>query len=200
MTHYLRHHCRSQGTPSLFPSILTPGQLRRKKVASSQEVICEQRVRPSHRKVAGGAGVAVAAGETVPLGSGNAAGGAERDRKCWYACQLRMPAMTRSKRLRISGDQRSNVRVSPRHMRSAASWRRRSTTRCQSALSDETTEPQDVDDQPSNYNGPYKQHRTQEANVSALRLYTLALEPQTFGSDSFVFFKVSALRFQHFGE
>jgi hypothetical protein len=42
MRRYLRHHCCSQGTPSLFPSIFTPGQLRRKKVASSQDVICEQ--------------------------------------------------------------------------------------------------------------------------------------------------------------
>ena len=39
---YLLHHCLSHGTPSLFPSIRTPGQFVRKNVASSQEVICEQ--------------------------------------------------------------------------------------------------------------------------------------------------------------
>ena len=33
----------------MSPSILVPGQLRRKKVASAQEVICEQWVRPSQR-------------------------------------------------------------------------------------------------------------------------------------------------------
>ena len=43
------HHCRSQGTPSLFPSILVFGQLRRKYLASAHDVICEQWVRPSHR-------------------------------------------------------------------------------------------------------------------------------------------------------
>src|SRR5688500_12232758 len=37
-----RHHCFSQGTPSLSPSISTPGQLSRKKVASGQDAICEQ--------------------------------------------------------------------------------------------------------------------------------------------------------------
>jgi hypothetical protein len=47
MASYL-HHCFSHGTPSLFPSIFTPGQFLRKNVASAQEVICEQRVRPSH--------------------------------------------------------------------------------------------------------------------------------------------------------
>ena len=46
----LVHHCCSQGTPSWSPSIWTLGQFRRKKVASSQEVICEQWVRPSQRK------------------------------------------------------------------------------------------------------------------------------------------------------
>lgn len=45
------HHCFSHGMPSLFPSIFTPGQLRRKNVASSHEVICEQCVRPSHLKL-----------------------------------------------------------------------------------------------------------------------------------------------------
>ena len=45
----LRHHCFSQGTPSPSPSIFTPGQFSRKYVASSQEVICEQWVRPSQR-------------------------------------------------------------------------------------------------------------------------------------------------------
>jgi len=42
------HHCFSQGMPSLFPSILTPGQYCKKKVASWQDVIWEQYVRPSH--------------------------------------------------------------------------------------------------------------------------------------------------------
>jgi hypothetical protein len=42
------HHCFSQGMPSLFPSILTPGQFCKKKVASWQDVIWEQYVRPSH--------------------------------------------------------------------------------------------------------------------------------------------------------
>ena len=42
------HHCDSQGIPSLFPSIFVPGQFFRKNVASAQEVICEQCVRPSH--------------------------------------------------------------------------------------------------------------------------------------------------------
>ena len=32
----------------VIPSIFTPGQFLRKKVASAQDVICEQRVRPSH--------------------------------------------------------------------------------------------------------------------------------------------------------
>lgn len=43
------HHCLSQGTPSLFPSIFVPGQFSKKNVASSQEVMCEQWVLPSHR-------------------------------------------------------------------------------------------------------------------------------------------------------
>lgn len=47
--HHQRHHCLSQGTPSLLPSILVPGQFFKKKVASSQEVICEQWILPSHR-------------------------------------------------------------------------------------------------------------------------------------------------------
>lgn len=33
------HHCFSQGMPSKSPSISTPGQFLRKKVASAQEVI-----------------------------------------------------------------------------------------------------------------------------------------------------------------
>ena len=45
-----RHHCFSQGTPSLLPSIFTPGQFFKKYVASAHEVICEQYVRPSQRK------------------------------------------------------------------------------------------------------------------------------------------------------
>jgi len=36
--------------PSLFPSIFTPGQFFKKKVASAHEVICEQYVLPSHLK------------------------------------------------------------------------------------------------------------------------------------------------------
>src|SRR6476620_2439510 len=42
------HHCRSQGTPSSLPSIFVFGQCWTKYVASSQEVICEHIVRPSH--------------------------------------------------------------------------------------------------------------------------------------------------------
>src|SRR5690606_15301938 len=49
------HHCRSQGSPSLFPSIFVFGQLRRKYSASAHDVICEQWVRPSHRNVAAAA-------------------------------------------------------------------------------------------------------------------------------------------------
>jgi len=44
------HHCCSHGTPSWLPSIWTLGQLRRKYVASAQDVICEQWVRPSQWK------------------------------------------------------------------------------------------------------------------------------------------------------
>jgi len=52
VTHFAKglvHHCCSQGTPSLFPSIFVPGQLLTKNLASLHEVICEQCVRPSHR-------------------------------------------------------------------------------------------------------------------------------------------------------
>jgi hypothetical protein len=42
----------------LFPSIFVPGQFFRKKVASAQELICEQWVRPSHFQ-----GLAVAEGD-----------------------------------------------------------------------------------------------------------------------------------------
>jgi hypothetical protein len=84
---YRLHHCCSQGTPSLFPSIFTPGQLRRKNVASAQEVICEQWVRPSHLKETVCVGAVVdetaGAGEAGVPGSSKAAGGAERERKCW---------------------------------------------------------------------------------------------------------------------
>ena len=45
---YRLHHCFSQGMPSLLPSIFTPEQFLRKKYASSQDVIWEQYVRPSH--------------------------------------------------------------------------------------------------------------------------------------------------------
>ena len=66
------HHCFSQGMPSPFPSICTPGQFLRKNVASSQEVICEQSVRPSHRNlVSAGPGVDVPGTLDV---SGTAAG------------------------------------------------------------------------------------------------------------------------------
>jgi hypothetical protein len=44
------HNCCSQGTPSRSPSICVPGQFLRKKVASAQDVICEQCVRPSQLK------------------------------------------------------------------------------------------------------------------------------------------------------
>lgn len=39
---YSLHHCCSQGIPSKSPSIFVPGQLSRKKLASSHDVICEQ--------------------------------------------------------------------------------------------------------------------------------------------------------------
>ena len=42
------HHCFSHGIPSLSPSILVLGQLFRKKIASSHEVIWEQYCLPSH--------------------------------------------------------------------------------------------------------------------------------------------------------
>ena len=38
----LVHNCCSQGTPSPSPSILTPGQLAKKYLASRHERICEQ--------------------------------------------------------------------------------------------------------------------------------------------------------------
>ncbi len=46
---YRVHHCCSQGMPSPSPSILTPGQDARKYLASAQDVIWEQYLRPSHR-------------------------------------------------------------------------------------------------------------------------------------------------------
>jgi hypothetical protein len=49
--HYPPHHCDSHGTPSRSPSISTPGQFLRKKVASAQECICEQCVRPSQENL-----------------------------------------------------------------------------------------------------------------------------------------------------
>ncbi len=82
MPAYRLHHCCSQGTPSLFPSIFAPGQLRRKNVASAQDVICEQRVRPSHLKLTDGSGATLAAGKTEPVGSSAAEEVAERRRKC----------------------------------------------------------------------------------------------------------------------
>src|SRR5215216_4166723 len=68
----LVHHCCSQGTPSLSPSIWVPGQFARKNFASSQDVIWEQRVRPSHRNCTGacGAGVALASDGPYSCGSG----------------------------------------------------------------------------------------------------------------------------------
>lgn len=75
------HHCDSQGTPSLLPSIFVFGQLRMKNVASSQERICEQCWRPSQLKVwTGAAGVRVAAGIVAAGGSAGAA--ASGARKC----------------------------------------------------------------------------------------------------------------------
>jgi hypothetical protein len=55
---FQRHHCFSHGIPSPSPSICTFGQLFRKNFASSQEVICEQWVRPSqlYSGAAGGSG------------------------------------------------------------------------------------------------------------------------------------------------
>jgi hypothetical protein len=41
-------HCFSQGTPSASPSIFDLAQCFKKNWASAQEVISEQRVRPSH--------------------------------------------------------------------------------------------------------------------------------------------------------
>jgi len=39
MALYYLHHCFSQGIPSLLPSIFTPGQFLKKKIASSQDLI-----------------------------------------------------------------------------------------------------------------------------------------------------------------
>jgi hypothetical protein len=63
------HHCCSHGTPSPLPSILVRGQCSTKKVASAQDVICEQWVRPSHLNGDGsspeGAGAATRMGATA---------------------------------------------------------------------------------------------------------------------------------------
>jgi hypothetical protein len=74
------HHCRSHGTPSPSPSIFVPGQLRRNHVASAHEVICEQRMRPSHLYWTAGA-IESAAGDGAVIVSGAASGRAVR---CWY--------------------------------------------------------------------------------------------------------------------
>lgn len=79
---YLPHHCRSQGKPSLSPSISTPGQLPRKKAASSQDVICEQWMRPSHLNDADCGGATTSGFETGVVESENA-DAAERGRTCW---------------------------------------------------------------------------------------------------------------------
>lgn len=47
---FYSHHWLSHGIPSLSPSILVSGQCSMKYVASAQDVICEQWVRPSHLK------------------------------------------------------------------------------------------------------------------------------------------------------
>lgn len=51
LSHLYLHHCDSQGIPSLSPSIFVSGQFFRKNVASAQEVIWEQYVRPSQMKL-----------------------------------------------------------------------------------------------------------------------------------------------------
>src|SRR6185436_17025906 len=48
LAYWRTHHCSSHGMPSPSPSIFAPGQLCRKNIASSHEVICEQYFRPSH--------------------------------------------------------------------------------------------------------------------------------------------------------
>lgn len=64
---YQRHHCVSQGTPSLSPSIFIPGQFCKKFLASLHEVIWEQYLRPSHLNGAG-TGLGSVAMEEAPLG------------------------------------------------------------------------------------------------------------------------------------
>ena len=87
---YGLHHWRSQGIPLRSPSILTPGQLARKYLASAQDVIWEQCVLPSQRKPAlisvGGGGTGVAAG--LALGSVLApdAAAAEAARAARFLC------------------------------------------------------------------------------------------------------------------
>jgi hypothetical protein len=60
------HHWLSHGTPSLFPSILVLAQCSMKYVASAQDVICEQCVRPSQLNAAA---LAVAGIEPAERGS-----------------------------------------------------------------------------------------------------------------------------------
>ena len=73
------HHCFSQGMPSLFPSILTPGQFCKKKVASWQDVIWEQCVRPSHWNFCEGVASAMGLRERT----GSAAPWAVAKATCW---------------------------------------------------------------------------------------------------------------------
>lgn len=84
------HHCLSQGIPSLSPSIFTPGQFRRKNVASAQDVIWVQWVRPSHLND----GAALAALWVLRARIGSAAAdtvSSSAKARCWpwylpYAC------------------------------------------------------------------------------------------------------------------
>jgi len=66
--------------PSLFPSIWVPGQFLRKYVASAQEVICEQCVRPSHRNWLGAAW----AGRGIGDGAACSTAGARLALQVWY--------------------------------------------------------------------------------------------------------------------
>ena len=63
-------------------------------------------------------------------------------------------------------------------------------------LSNEATEPQDVNDETGDNDRTYDQHRTEEPDVAVLRFHGLTLQPQTFGRDALVFFQVSALSLQ----
>jgi hypothetical protein len=64
-------------------------------------------------------------------------------------------------------------------------------------LTDESTEPQDVNDESGNDRATYDQHGAQQADVPDLRLHGLSLEPQALRCHSLVLLEVSALRFEN---